>query len=245
MAQYMFGVGILSFTPPGTNPTPVQVGVLQDVTLNVTFEEKVMYGANSFPVDIAKGKGKIEGSAKYGQIGSGLIGAMLSGSTTTTGMKKGISQESVTIPATPFQVTVANGATYFEDLGVIDTNTGLAMTRGATATGSGVYALNTTTGQYTFNTADSGHVCLVNYAYTVAGSGHTVSYSNQLMGSSVLYTVSLYNNFRSKDYGCKLYAASFSKLSFAWKQDDYSIGELPFQAVADSTGKVIDFWTVD
>ena len=44
MAQYHFGLGALTMVPAGTNPTPVQFAVLQDVTLDIAYDIKKLRG---------------------------------------------------------------------------------------------------------------------------------------------------------------------------------------------------------
>ena len=86
MPQFAFGLGQL-IVVPGTNTplvraTPVMVGTLQDVSVNIDYDLKELWGNSQFPVDVARGKAKITGKAKSGQLGSGLIASVLSGSTT-------------------------------------------------------------------------------------------------------------------------------------------------------------------
>lgn len=240
--QYAFGLGILSVTPPGANPTPVQIGTLQDVGFDIEFDIKMLYGAYQMPVDAARGKAKISGKAKTGQIGSGTVAAFLNASA-TTGSKIGVANESGQVVTNAY--TVANGATFYEDLGVINTVNGLPMQRVASAPAAGQYSVNTATGAYTFAAADSNPLCLFCYSYTAAAAGKTVVFANQLMGASVTFSLSLFNNFRSKNYGCKMPAIIIPKLSFDFKQDDYATSDLDFTAMAATDGTVLTWWSTE
>ena len=113
-----FGMGQLFFTPPGSNQTPINVGTLQDVSLDISRDNKELVGSKAFAEDVALGKGKISGKFKSGRLNAGLLAAVLAGSTTTTGQTAGAYNETSTIPATPYQVTVVNSATFVEDGGV-------------------------------------------------------------------------------------------------------------------------------
>ena len=63
MPNFQFGSGSLFATPiggnQGANPTPIQFGTLQDVSLDVSFAMKELYGQNQFAEQVARGKGKI------------------------------------------------------------------------------------------------------------------------------------------------------------------------------------------
>ena len=68
MAQYNFGLGGLYLLDSESPTQATQVGVLKDVTLDISFDTKELRGSYTFPVDIAKAGGKIEGKAKFAQI---------------------------------------------------------------------------------------------------------------------------------------------------------------------------------
>lgn len=82
--MFEFGSGSLWLTPVSgnlaANPTPIEVGTLQDVSLDISFDLKMLYGQKQFPESIARGKGKITGKAKFGRFNSDLISQILFGS---------------------------------------------------------------------------------------------------------------------------------------------------------------------
>lgn len=237
-----FGAGLLTLVPSGANPTPVQVGILKESALDISFDTKMLRGAYAFPIDIARAGGKISGKVKAADINGALLAAILTGATTTTAAQKVGIEEAITISGTTF--TVANGANFFEDLGVIDLTSGLSMTRVASGPTTGQYAVNTATGVYTVAAADNGHSVIARYAYSVTTAGtKTVTYANQLMGSSTVFTTTLYNTFRGKNFGVRLPATTYSKLGMPLKNEDYSEFDLEFDAFADSTGAVITAYT--
>lgn len=81
--MFEFGSGTVWFTPisgnEAANPTPIQVGTLQDVSLDIQFDLKMLYGHNQFPESVARGKGKITGKAKFGRFNSDMISQVLFG----------------------------------------------------------------------------------------------------------------------------------------------------------------------
>lgn len=245
MAQYGFGVGVLSITDmTATNPTPVVCGVLQDVSVEINQTTKELRGAFQFPVDVTRASGTIQGKAKFAQIGYGTIAAITNG-TVTTGMKIASINEAATPIAGTFTVTPSHASDFYENISVVNASTGVLMNRVAAASeAAGVsYSLNAATGVYTF--ADASPV-LLTYTYdSAAGVGHTVTYTNQLMGAVTTFKLDLHNSFKSKHYGFRLPAVIIPKLGFAPKQDDYTSMDVDFLGMQDSAGTVFEFFSTE
>ncbi len=242
MSQYNFGVGKLTLISPSTPAQAVDIGVIKDVSLDISFTTKELRGAYQFPVDVARAGGKIAGKAKFGQINGGIISAILN-STSSVGSKIGVSGETSAVPGTPWTITVTNSANWLDDLGVFDNNTGLYLKRVASGPTTGQYSV--TAGAYLFAAADTTHSMSISYSYTGAAVGQTNALTNLLMGSSTTYQATLFNTFRSKNVGVKLYAITIPKLAFAFKSEDYTEQDLDFEAFADTSGKVLDFYTTE
>jgi hypothetical protein len=312
MPQYNFGVGQLFIVPAGANPTPVNVGTLQDVSIDISRSPVEMYGANAFPEDVSLAKGKITGKAKAGRMQGTLIAALMAGSTTAVGQTGAAQNELGIIPATPFLITPVNSATFTQDGGVYDwtaskqltcvasapitgqyaltaavvgasasfatsvmtctiaptTGTfqvgqtinatgvaaGTTITSLGTGTGGlGTYNLSTVPGTiaaesvtagvaYLFALADVGHQVGLNYTYTIT-TGLTISLSNQPMGSAPTFQLAVANTSKGIQFGYKIWAVVFPKLSLAAKQDNYTEADFEFQAFSDSLNRVINFYT--
>ncbi len=242
MSQYNFGVGSLTLISPATPAQAIQIGVIKDVSLDISFTTKELRGAYQFPVDVARAGGKISGKAKYGQINGGIVSAIL-GTTKSTGSKIGVTGETAAVPTTPYQITVANSATWLEDLGVFDNTTGLYLSRVASAPATGQYSV--AAGVYTFAAADTTHSMSISYSYTSAATGNTNALTNLLMGSGTVYQAALFNTFRGKNIGVRLYAITIPKLSFAFKNEDYTEQDLDFECFANTAGQVLDFYTTE
>ncbi len=244
MAQYNFGVGQLFIVPPGTNPTPVNVGTLKEVSVDISRDTKEMKGAKTFPEDIALAGGKITGKAKSGRIQGDLIASVLAGSTVTTGQKAAANNEIATWATSITGAQITGGATFDQDGGIYDYTAGIWMKAVASAPATGQYAINTSTGAYTGASADVGHQVGLYYTYTKA-TGKTITLKNPLMGSAVTFKLNAFNTYKSKDTGYTLYAVLFPKLSLASKQDDYTENDLEFQAFADANDNVISVYTAE
>lgn len=237
--QVSFGAGLVAFTPPGANPTPVVCGVLQDVTLKASTALKKLYGQNKYPVATAEGEGSISGTVKFAQMYGSFIKNALNGAI-ATGMTIGAINEAAVVPTTPFQVTVANSVTFVADLSVYDFTAAKPLTRVASAPSTGQYSV--AAGVYTFAAADVTHAMGINYTYT-STSGQTVSITNQLMGAANTFTASLFNNYGGLNSGLKLWAVTLGGIDFALKNTDFTMQDMAFEGQADSLGRVVDLYT--
>lgn len=237
-----FGVGNVFITPAGANPTPIQIGILQDISLDATFTQKELHGQNQYAVAVARAQAKISGKAKAAQFNGSLLLGFFTGSTQAAGQTEA-AQETDTIPGTPYQVTVTNSATFVADGGVRDLTAGKYLTEVASAPATGQYSY--AAGVYTFAAADTTHSVQILYSYTVAASGLTTSVTNQLMGAQTTYTLNLFNTYNNVAFGYKLWAVVFPKLSFPMKNEDFTVPELDFEAYADSSNRVATFYTGD
>ena len=244
MAQSVFGVGFLFATPQGANPTPTRFGRLQDVAVDFSYDNKLLYGSNQYALEQARGKAKIELKAAVGVVDPILFNAIFFGLTTTTGETLNSVDESATPASGTF--TVANGATFSQDLGLYNTVTGLWMARVASAPAAGQYAVNTTTGVYTVNTAQNGQLLKASYTYASASTGSSLAFTNQLMGSSVIFSVQLVNKFKGSDGVVRsLYlnfpAVQCPKLAMPLKLDDFTLPQLDMSAQDNGAGNVFNY----
>lgn len=242
MAMYNFGTGALFLKNNDSNAVnslPVQVGVIKDISLDVSFDTKELRGSYSFPVDIARAGGKISGKAKFAQISGTLINKIIGG-TPSSGMTIGNANQVATLVSGQ-TVTVAN-TTNWSDLGVYNQTTGKFMTRVASAPATGQYSC--TAGVYTFATADATNSVAISYSYTTT-SGNTNLLTNELMGSGTTYILEVYNTYKGKNVGLKLHAVTLGKFAMAMKNEDFTDEDVDFMAFADASGNVISIYTTE
>lgn len=240
--QYHFGSGNLYGIPSTGIGVPRKFGALQDVSIDISFSEKALYGQQQFGLDLVRGQGKIAGKAKFANINGALLNDLFFSQTQTSGNYGFISAEAGTVPTTPFTITVANGATFKDDLGVTDAATGLPMTRVSSAPATGQYSVNAVTGVYTFAAADVGKSVLIDYSYTIASSGVQINVLNVLAGTTnyfqVVFPMKRIVNGVSQTLYLKLFKCASMKLALATKNEDFLIPEFDFSAVADAAGTV-------
>jgi len=248
--MFEFGSGTLFGFPSGgntaANPTPMKFGTLQDVSLDISGDIKQLYGQKQFPEAVARGKCKISGKAKFASINGKMMNDLFFGQTMGSGMVKTALDETATVPATPFQITVQNAATFKQDWGVryaSGINAGVPLTRVAASPAVGQYSVNTTTGIYTFSSSDTGASVQISYTFVAATTGTQLNITNQLMGFAPTIQVLLETVYNNNQFAIMLYSVVASKLSFATKQEDFIIPEFDFEAFANAAGQVADMYS--
>lgn len=233
--QLMFGSGVLwgvSTTVP--NPTPIRFGVLQEVSVDISYTTKALIGQNQFPVDIARGGGKVTGKAKFARFNGLTVNQLFFGLSASAGQLLTALNEAHAVPATPFQVTIAppSSGTFLQDLGVVNATTGIPLTLVASAPSTGQYSVAGPV--YTFAAADTGINMLFSYSYTTSSGGNSLTMSNQLLGFTPTFKMILSAPFRSKQMTLVLNQCVASKLTMATKLEDYMIPEFDFEAFTDA-----------
>lgn len=251
MSQYVFGSGVLWGTPLTdsagnaiANPTPVIFGVLQEASVDISFENKTLHGQNQFPVAVGRGKGKVSGKAKAAKINGAILNNIVFGQTVTNGIQSAVYDTTgATIPATPFTITptIPGSGTWLADLGVVGPN-GEVFTKVASAPTANQYSV--AAGVYTFAAADTGKKVFISFSYT--GTSTTAPKStvtNQLMGYAPTFKADLYMPYNGKSLLLSLPACISTKLTMATKLDDFMVPEFDFEAFADASGNVLSWAT--
>jgi hypothetical protein len=249
--QFLFGSGVFWGTPLQdatgnaiVNPTPVQLGVMQDISIDISFDTKELYGQGQFPVAVGRGKGKMAGKAKVAQINGSAMNSLVFGQGMTAGITSDYYDvQGSLIPASPYTVTVAppNSGVFAYDLGVRDSN-GLPMTRVASAPTTGQYTV--TAGAYLFAAADTGKTVFISYQYTATSTtAQKGTVKNVLMGQAPTFKGDLYLPYGGKSLILTIPQCIASKFSIATKQDDFVVPEFDFSGFADAAGNAL-YWAV-
>jgi hypothetical protein len=240
---YKFGTGSLIAVPSGTNPTPVEFGALQDVSIDVQFTNKELYGQSQFPLAVARGTGKITGKASFAQINGDLYNSVFFNQTVSAGQTKIDLNVAATVPAvTTYTVsaTPPSSGAYAKDMGVKYQN-GTPFTRVAAGSeAAGLYSVDESTGVYTFAAADASAAIYYSYEYTVSASGKTLTLTNQLQGVAPTFQARFQTTYNGKSAYWKLWAVVANKLSMPSKMSDWNMDQFDFDAFQDdATGNVI------
>lgn len=243
----LFGAGKLIAVPTNdatgaaiANPTPVQLGVLQDVSLDLSVDLKTLHGAGKYPVAVGQGKGKTDIKAKYANINGGVLGSLFMGRSSTAGIKSAVFDFAAAVPGTgPYTITVVppSSGTFVADLGVIDATTGNPMTRVASAPATGQYSVSA--GVYTFAAADTAKAVLLNYEYSATSTtAQTFNLTSDLMGYTPSFSMLLSQQYDGKTLVVKLNRCVSGKLNLPLKNDDFSMFDFEATAFTDAANSL-------
>lgn len=238
MAQYGFGSGALWGVASQTTPTPSQFGALQSVSIDFSANVKPLFGTYQFPLTVARGTVKVDGKAQMGQLQGRVMNDLFFSGSSAAGQVNTINDEAGTIGTTPYQVTVANSATWTTDLGVVFAATGVRLTRVASGPTTGQYSV--AAGVYTFAAADTTKGVLIDYIYTIPTTGQLITVTNQLLGAAPVFKPVMSMNYQNPSGAAQqmclsMNAATSSKLSLATKLEDYVMPELDFSCFVDAS----------
>jgi hypothetical protein len=232
--QVSFGSGSVYGIPSGANPTPIQFGVLQDISMDFNFSLKELRGQFQFPVALARGAGKATWKAKAARLQAAAVNSLFFNGTAATGLELTAINELGTIAAGTF--TVANSAFFQSDLGVVNSVTGVQYTRVASGPTAGQYSV--TAGVYTFNVSENGTVMLASYSYTAAAGGTKIQVVNQLMGNQTTFQMIFNEKFNGQTVQFRFPSAVANKWTFGTKLEDFTIPEWDGELSADNAGNI-------
>jgi len=224
-----------------TNPTPYDIGFVQKISFNDKAKNVPLHAQYRRAIVSTGGTITTEVKITAARYVLGALASAFLGAVPSAGGTLPVRDFAATIPTTPFQVTIIppSSGVFAADQGVTYAATGLRLTRGATASAAGVYAVNTSTGVYTFNTADAGLGVLISYDYTVATGPETITASNTLLGTQPTVKLAI-DTISPKSGKPGLIVANY--VSFAGLDllgtdvEKYSMADLTGEAFADDAG---------
>jgi hypothetical protein len=256
--QFSFGSGYVYGIPlAGTNLTPVLLGTLQDCSYDISSSTKELFGQNQFAVAVGRGQAKFTGKAKMGSFSAEMWNTFFFGpgsdgsaTPTTTNAPQVVNKE-IGSPVTHAYQFANNGSGSMDlNLGVYYTLTGLYLTQVASGPAIGQYSFNAATGTWTFNSGDTaanaanGITVAYSWIPTVPSGRLIQSINNNAfpMGSAPLFEIvhNIPYGTGGTDSTFKIYAAMASKLSFGFKNTDFTVPDIDFTMQANSAGKVFD-----
>ena len=237
--MYSFGSGVLIGTRSDiANATPLNFGLVQEVTIDEAASVKELYGQFQRPVAIARGTIKTTGKAKVARISGLAFANLYYGLTPVAGQVATSFAEAGVVPAaSPYNVSVVNAASFANDEGVTYAATGLPLVKVAASPSAGQYSV--AAGVYSFAAADEGKAVLVTYTYTITGTGQKFTVPNQLIGTTPTFQALFYTTFQGQAVTVQLNNCTSSKLSFGTKLEDFVIPEFDFSCFADTSGNVM------
>jgi len=252
LSGIQFGSGVIFATPVAGNiavdPTPQEVGIIQDISLTISGDIKELYGQFQWSVDSAVGKRSIKGTFNFAQITNEFLNQLFFSDTIAPGIVETAYREPHTVPATtPFTVTIApaGGGTYVADLGVISQSTGLALVNIGTGTPStGQYTVDLATGVYTFATADASDAIWISYTYTATTTGTTLTVANHPMGWGPVLSMTIPFFYQGNKFAFNLPQVRLGKIDMKTKLDDYAMMSTDFSAFAGAGNNPLNVYNV-
>lgn len=235
--MFSFGSGVLyGFRTDAGVDTPVNFGLVQEVSLDLAFDTKELYGQYQFPVAVARGKAKFSGKAKLARLSGIAVGSLFFGISPIAGQILTALGEEQTVPGVTFQVTVDHQPQFLIDYGVVYAATGLPLTKVAAGPAVGQYTCDGA-GVYNFAPEDEGEVLLFTYTYSTTAGEKIVSI-NKLLGDTPTFSANFYTTFQSKPITVKIPNCVSSKLTFPTKLDDFVMPDFEWSMFADAAGNV-------
>ena len=237
--MFIFGSGTAIVTPTGTNPTPFNIGLLQELTVDMTQTVKELYGQNKDALAVGGGTRKWTGKAKVARFGLNVLNALFFGATMNAGQIAEQFGEGHSVPGvSTYTVTVTNSATWTQDLGVVYAATGLPLTRVASVSAIGQYSV--ASGVYTFYSGDASASVLISYMYTIPSTGHNFSVPSTLLGSTINFGVNATMIDPTTNNVLSIYMPNCvaSKFTIATKLEDFVMPEFDFTIFANAAGQI-------
>jgi hypothetical protein len=114
--MYLFGSGVMTVTPAGANQTPINIGLLQEMSIEGSRTLKELCGQYADPLAVGAGTRKWSGKAKVARISGRVLNAIYFGGSLATGQTTTAIAEAQMAVAS---VKVANAATCTQDQGVV------------------------------------------------------------------------------------------------------------------------------
>lgn len=220
-------------------PQPVVLGILQEVSLDLSVDVKKLYGAAMYPVAVAQGKGSISLKAKYADISAAILGSLFFGQAATAAIKAMVTGIAGVVPGTPFQLTpaVPSSGAWVGDLGVFNADDGSQYVRVASSPTTGQYSVSA--GVYTFAAADVADNVLFSFEYSATSSSASLfTINNRDMGYTPSFAVMLQGSYDGKKLTAKFYRGVSSKLALPFKNEDFAVPDFDADFFANSAGQV-------
>ena len=243
--MFVFGSGVLTGTQLNVaNPTPINFGLVQKVSVNTSVSVKELYGQYAFPVAVGSGTRKVQCKASLARFSGQAIGRLFYNQAPSAGSTISQFAEVHSVPAsTPYTITVTNSTHFGADQGVVYAATGLPLIAVSSLTAAGQYTVNPSTGVYTFYSGDSNANVLISYTYTASATGEALAITNPLIGPTSTFSATLFatDPTTNAQFSVTLNQCVASKFSFGTNIEDFAKPDFEFQAFANAAGQVMTF----
>lgn len=238
----VFGPGILIVTRTDTvTPIACNVGYANEFSIDLSGNTKELYGQKQFPIVTARGTIKATGKIKAAVVSGLAWNSLFFGNSFAIGGDTWFVDEPHTPATTSQAVTNVSGG--IVDLGVKYAS-GLPLQRVAPGSeAAGKYSVNQSTGVYTLNTADEVPL-LFTYTNAQTATGQKLNVTNNLIGTTPGFQLDYFSSLnqpQARPFGVRVFACVGSKLSMAFKLEDFMMPEIDFGFYGNSADQVITY----
>ena len=252
MTQYSFSSGTLILKRTDVaNTQPAMLGTLQDNSVDIDRKAETLLGQYNMAVAVGAAEFKISGKAKFARLQATQLNNLSLGPNATQTAALNLitaTGEVNTVTSTGgagsgIGLTVTNGSTFVEDLGVF-TAAGVQLTPVASSPTAGVTYVPgvAAAGAYLFASGDETIPYTVYYRYTTSGSGNQIALANALMGPLPMFELNFQESFTyfgvAKIINLKLNACFSPKITLPFAMGKFNVSELDWQAIADSSNNI-------
>lgn len=222
-------------------PTPTNIRVLQQASIDMKASTKDLFGQNIFPVATGRSQIKVSGKLKFSDYQPRIIRDFI-GAPNNSLMAAGqtLIQNAENNAATSSPVNVAKqGASFGIDLGVVYATTGIPLSAVSGVPTVGQYS-STVSGSYTLNASDLNLTGGLNFSYTYTSTGgDTVTMSQTSAGAANTFQTVIGGSYNGLQTNFQLYACIPVGLKlYDAKIGDFSMPELDFDAVVNAAGNL-------
>lgn len=241
---FIFGQGDIYTTPNAKNPTPIKVATPQSLDLSISGDVATVFGNQSFAKASASTTKEVTGTITLAEFQPEFVSRYLLGATKAQGRHKQV-EDIVELTSTGTPATVSYVAEDFNrDLGVVS-RLGVKFTRVASAPAEYEYSLDTTTGTYTFNSAQAGVEVAVRYSQFLENEGTRYILKNSLMGSTPSFRLETVGMFQGKGYGFIFYNCTATSYSQSTTNDGFALPTFEFSASVDENDELGEWQEFD
>lgn len=213
-------------------PTPTVFAIPQDQSITFKRGVKSLFGEKQIAADVAAGTMEVTGKVTLGTLQPRIFADLLFGDSGAAGQILEVNGEAGIVGSTPYQVTVANSATWTVDLGVRNVDTGKRYIRVASGPVAGT-SYSVAAGIYQFAVGDAAANMKISYLYSSVSTGETIVLANQDMGCVGNFTGVMQFNGCNQQSILSLNKCLASDTELATKQDDFAKPTFGFMASCD------------
>ena len=242
----VFGPGILIAQRTDiTTPSPINVGYVQEFSIENAATNKKLYGQKKYPLVAAQGTINTTGKFKAATFSGLAWNALMYGeSSFTSGSINWNIDSTYSVPGTTaYTVSVGSSTTFEADLGVKYSTSGLPFQRvaGGSET-TGAYSVSGNV--YSFAAGDASAAIKVTYTNTIS-TGQTMIVTNQQIGNTATFQLDYYTALdqpTAKQFAVRVFNGVCSKHALGFKLEDFTIPEFEFDIFANSSDQVYKFY---